>query len=68
MKALENQAVLLREVDPDKEKELADKKAEVQDRFARLMAPLIERRKKLDQVKRVKQVLAVRYVVKTCRA
>ena len=56
VKALQTQAVLLREVDPDKEVELSDRKAEVEDRFARLLAPLLERRKKLDQIKRVKQV------------
>jgi hypothetical protein len=56
VKALQTQAALLREVDPEKERELADRKVEVEDRFNRLLAPLIERRKKLDQIKRVKQV------------
>jgi spectrin beta len=57
VKALENQAVLLREVDPDRELELASRKVEVEDRFQRLLAPLIERREKLDRFKRVRQFL-----------
>ena len=56
VQSLETQAAKLRDVDPDKEQQLSSRKAEVEERFIRLVAPLVERRKKLDQFKRVQQV------------
>jgi len=56
VKSLETQAAKLRDVDPDKEQQLSSRKVEVEERFIRLVAPLVERRKKLDQFKRVQQV------------
>jgi len=56
VKSLETQAAKLRDVDPDKEQLLSSRKIEVEERFNRLLAPLIERRQKLDQFKRVQQV------------
>jgi len=59
VQALETQAAKLRDVDPEKEQLLSSRKAEVEERFTRLLAPLVERRKKLDQFKRVQQVCFV---------
>lgn len=59
VKALETQATKLRDVDPEKEQLLSSRKVEVEERFNRLLAPLVERRKKLDQFKRVQQVCSV---------
>jgi len=56
VQSLETQAAKLRDVDPDKEQQLSSRKVEVEERFNRLVAPLVERRKKLDQFKRVQQV------------
>ena len=59
VQALEQQATKLRDVDPEKEQMLSSRKVEVEERFSRLLAPLVERRKKLDQFKRVQQVCCV---------
>jgi len=59
VQALETQAAKLRDVDPEKEQLLSSRKAEVEERFTRLLAPLVERRKKLDQFKCVQQVCFV---------
>jgi len=59
VKALETQATKLRDVDPDKEQQLSSRKVEVEERFNRLLAPLVERRQKLDQFKRVQQVCSI---------
>jgi len=59
VKALETQAAKLRDIDPDKEQQLSSRKVEVEDRFNQLLAPLIERRRKLDQFKRVQQVCSI---------
>jgi len=56
MQALETQAAKLRDIDPEKEQQLSARKVEVEEKFNRLLAPLIDRRKKLDQFKRVQQV------------
>jgi len=56
VKSLETQAAKLRDVDPDKEQVLSTRKVEVEERFNKLVAPLVERRQKLDQFKRVQQV------------
>lgn len=56
VQALETQAAKLRDIDPEKEQMLSSRKVEVEEKFQRLMAPLVDRRKKLDQFKRVQQV------------
>ena len=56
VKSLETQATKLRDVDPEKEQMLSSRKIEVEEKFNRLLAPLVERRQKLDQFKRVQQV------------
>jgi len=56
VKQLETQAAKLRDVDPEKEQMLSSRKVEVEEKFNRLLAPLVERRKKLDQFKRIQQV------------
>jgi len=57
VKSLETQAAKLRDVDPEKEQMLSSRKVEVEEKFNKLLAPLVERRKKLDQFKRIQQVL-----------
>jgi len=63
MQALETQAAKLRDVDPEKEQMLSSRKVEVEERFSKLLAPLNERRKKLDQFKRVQQVCSINDIV-----
>ncbi|ESN99908.1 hypothetical protein HELRODRAFT_101195 [Helobdella robusta] len=57
VKALETQAPYLSDIDPSKSEELAQKKARVEDRFRKMLQPLMERREKLNRVKRVHQFL-----------
>lgn len=66
VQALETQATKLRDVDPDKEHQLSSRKVEVEERFNQLLAPLVERRKKLDQFKRVQQVCCISDLVINC--
>jgi len=61
VKSLETQAAKLRDVDPEKEQMLSSRKIEVEEKFNRLLAPLVERRQKLDQFKRVQQVCTLLY-------
>jgi len=56
VQALETQAAKLRDVDPEKEQQLSCRKVEVEEKFNKLLAPLVDRRKKLDQFKRIQQV------------
>jgi len=63
VQALNTQAAKLRDVDPEKEQQLSSRKVEVEERFNKLVAPLVERRKKLDQFKRIQQVCSISNVV-----
>lgn len=57
VKALEAQTPYLADLDPEKSDELSKKKAKVEDRFRKMLQPLMERREKLNKVKRVHQFL-----------
>ena len=57
MATLKSQAPLLQEIAPEKSQELEFKKSQVEERFAKMLQPLIERREKLNRVKRVHQFL-----------
>ena len=63
VQALNTQAAKLRDVDPEKEQQLSSRKVEVEERFNKLVEPLVERRKKLDQFKRIQQVCSISNVV-----
>ena len=63
VKSLETQAEKLREVDPAREEELRVRKIQVEERFQQMLAPLIERREKLNRFKRVQQVFTASHHV-----
>ncbi len=54
---LESQATHLREVDPEKEAVISSKKAQVEERFRKVLAPLQWRRAQLEKVKKIQQFL-----------
>lgn len=54
---LQSQRDLLKDVDPDQEQEIMQKKIRVEERFAKMLEPLMERRSKLERTKRLHQFL-----------
>lgn len=54
---LQAQTGLLKDIDPQKEEEIMQKKTRVEERFAKMLEPLIERRAKLERTKRLHQFL-----------
>lgn len=54
---LETQTGLLRELEPEKEEKIRAKKAIVEERFAKILIPLMQRREALDNAKKVRQFL-----------
>ena len=57
MEELESQAKHIKDIDPDKEPVLVEKRTLVEERFRKVLAPLQARRNALDKVKRTQQFL-----------
>lgn len=54
---LQAQKGLLKDIDPEKEEEIMQKKVRVEERFAKMLEPLMDRRAKLERTKRLHQFL-----------